>query len=376
MTGWLTVWTRAVVTPAWRRAAAVWIGAAMGGGIVFGPTGMHPQDLTQLALGVPAVGAALAITWLLVFVPTARVLVRADGARFLRSLPGPRWAPRLIATVAMLGLQLPWLALWIAGDGLRGLAIVIGLSLVIALLATWQPRPRVARFPPWTRPYPALRGVYLRALKRRAGDALVRGVGLALLAGLAATLIVRNNQLIDDQAAALGAGVIAIVLIPGWAGALLPLVEAQRASAWLASSLGISPMLRVGVLVTVVVGVYVTGTAIALAAVAVAFTKLFEHSASATNSTFAWLAGVSFACAIGMGLITTRALVIADRELAHADRSLASPVRDVAGAPVRVVTGSVVASALAVLCLGWLGVTGAGLLVVIGACALLTARPA
>jgi hypothetical protein len=352
VTGWLTVWTRAVVTPAWRRAVAVWIGTAMGGGIVFGPTGMHPRDLTELAVGVPAVGAALAITWLLVFVPTARVLVRAEGARFLRSLPGPRWPPRIIAAVALLVLQLPWLALWIAGDGLRGLAIVLGLSLVIALLATWQPRPRAARFPPWTRPYPALRGVYVRALKRRAGDALVRGVGLALLAGLAAALIVRNNALVGSNAATLGSGAIAIVLIPGWAGALLPLVDAQRASAWLASSLGMSPLLRVGVLVTVVVGVYIAGTLVALAAVAVGFATLFEHSASATASTVAWLSGVALACAIGMGLVTSRALVIADRELAQADRSLASPVREVAGAPVRVVTGSVVASALAVLCLG------------------------
>ncbi len=376
MSRWLITWMRSVLPPAWRRAAGVWIGTGIGGGIVFGPTAMHPRDLTRLALGVPAVGAALAITWLLVFVPTARVLVRAEGARFLRSLPGPRWSPSIVAAVAMIALQLPWLALWIAGEGLLGLAIVVVLTLVITAIASVQLRPRVARFPPWTRPYPALRGVYLRALKRRAGDALVRGGGLAALAGIAAALIVRNNQLVDANAAVLGAGVISIVLIPGWAGALLPLVEAQRASAWLASSLGMSPLLRVGVLVTVVVGVYVAGTMIALGTIAIAYTNLFEHIPSATNSTFAWICGVSLASAIGMGLITTRALVVADRELAHADRSLASPVRDVAGAPVRVVTGSVVASAAAVLCLGGLGVIGVALLVTIGICALLTARPA
>jgi hypothetical protein len=42
---------------------------------------------------------------------------------------------------------------------------------------------------------------------------------------------------------------------------------------------------------------------------------------------------------------------------------------------VRVVTGCVVASALAVRCLGWLGVLGAALLIVTGSCAVLTARP-
>ena len=367
---------RAVVTPAFRRAIGVWIGAGIGGGIVFGPTAMHPHDLTQLSLTVPAIGAALAVIWLLVFVPTARVLVRADGARFLCSLPGPRWSPRIVAALALVVLQLPWLALWVAGEGLRGFAIVVGLTVVIALIATVQPRPRVARFPPWTRPYPALRGVYLRALKRRAGDALVRGVGLALLAGLAAALFVRNNTLANGSAAVLGTCVIAIVLLPGWVGALLPLVEAQRASAWLASSLGISSAMRVGVLATVVIGVYVFGTLLALGAAALGFATLFPDSAAATIESLAWLAAVSVTTAIGMGLVTTRALVVADRELAVADRSLAAPVRDIAGAPVRVVSGSVVASALAIVALGWLGVAGAPLVVVGGAFALLTARAA
>ena len=67
-------------------------------------------------------------------------------------------------------------------------------------------------------------------------------------------------------------------------------------------------------------------------------------------------------------------VVTADRELADADRSLAAPVRDVAGAPVRVVSGAVVASALAVGCLGWLGASGALLIGGIGLCALLTTR--
>jgi len=371
---WLTAWMRAVLVPAWRRASGVWIGAGIGAGIVFGPTGMHAHDLTELAHDVPAVGIALAITWLLVFVPTARVLVHADGARFLRSLPHPRWSPRIVATLALLALQLPWLALWILGDGLRGFALVVALSAIIVVLAAVQLRPRRVHFPPWTRSYPALRGVYLRALKRRAGDALVRGVGLASLAGLVAALFVRNNGLVEGPAAVLGAGAIAIVLIPGWAGALMPLVEAQRASAWLASSLGMSAALRVTVLAVVVAGVYVAGTLIALVAATIAFSKLLGDSASL--ATLVNLSAVALTCAIGMALVTTRALVIADRQLADTDRTLVAPVRDVAGAPVRVVSGAVVASAAAVVCLAWLGVLGAPLVVGAGACALLTARPA
>ncbi len=376
MSRWLIAWMRAVLTPAWRRAAAVWVGAAIGGGIVFGPTAMHPHDVTELAHGVPAVGGVLAITWLLVFTPTARVLVRAEGARYLRSLPHPRTPPIAIAAVALVVLQLPWLLLWIIGDGARGLVFVLALSIVIAAVAALRLRPRKVRFPPWTRAYPALRGVYLRALKRRAGDALVRGVGLALLAGLAAALVVRNNGLVGRDAAALGAGAIAVVLVPGYAGALMPLVEAQRASAWLSSSLGMSPLLRLGVLATVVIGVYLVGTLVAVGALALGFATLFEGSASATNETLAWIGATGATSAIAMGLVATRALVVADRQLAVEDRSLSGAVREVRGAPVQVVSGTVVASAVAIACLGWLGVYGAAAAVGIGLVMLLTVRSA
>src|SRR5688572_3278033 len=93
---WLRVWLRAVIAPAGRRASGVWVGAGIGGGIVFGPTGMLPSDLTRLALGVPLVGAVLAVTWLLLYVPTARMLVREEGGAYLRSLPAPRWPPRAL----------------------------------------------------------------------------------------------------------------------------------------------------------------------------------------------------------------------------------------------------------------------------------------
>jgi hypothetical protein len=347
---WLRVWLRAVIAPAGRRASGVWVGAGIGGGIVFGPTGMQPRDLTGLALHVPLVGCVLALTWLLLYVPTARMIVREEGGMYLRSLPASRWPPRVLAVLALVGLQLPWLALWVIGDGARGLALVLALTGAIALVALWRPRPRRAGWPRWQSDRAALRGVYVRALRRRATDALVRGVGLAVLAGLVAGLVVRNNALAGERGAVLGAGTIAIVLIPGWAGALLPLVEAHRASAWLASSLGITALARSTVLAMTVAGVYLLGAAIAVAATAV-----FLDAA-----TIAWLALTAVVTAIGMALTATRTLVRAER--------------DDKGAATRVVSGAIVASALAVICLGWLGLAGAPLMLVVGVCALLTAR--
>ncbi len=349
---WLRVWLRAVIAPAGRRASAVWVGAAIGGGVVFGPTGMHPSDVALLAWHVPAVAAVLALTWLLLYVPTARMLVREEGGLYLRSLPAPRWQAIALGTLAFVALQMPWLALWTIGDGMRGLAFVLALSVVIALVALYRPRPRRAGWPRWRGGRAALRGVYVRALRRRATDALVRGVGLAVLAGLAAGLVVRNNGLADERAAVLGTGVIAIVLVAGWAGALLPLVEAHRASAWLAASLGVSTLARTAVLAMAVAGVYAIGALIAVAA-----TSVFLDA-----STVGWLAAVAAITAIGAALVATRTLVRAERD----DR----------GAATRVVVGAIVASALAVICLAWLGVTGAGAMLVVGVCALLTARAA
>src|SRR6185312_6821404 len=47
------VWVRAVVGPALRRTAAVWIGAGIVAAVIFGPTAMRPHDLTSLALHDP-----------------------------------------------------------------------------------------------------------------------------------------------------------------------------------------------------------------------------------------------------------------------------------------------------------------------------------
>lgn len=336
-----------MIGPANRRVSSVWIGAGVGGGVVFGPTGMHPRDLAEIAWHVPAVGVALAGMWLLLYTPTARLLVRQDAAMYLRSLPAPRWQPIVLGALAFVALQLPWLALWTIGAGWRGLGFVLVLSLPIALVARWRPRPRRAGWPRWTSSRAALRGIYVRALRRRATDALVRGIGLAVLAGLAAGLVVRNNALGGADGAVLGTCVIAVVLVPGWAGALLPLVDAHRASAWLAASLGASALARTAVLALSVTGVYVLGTLVAVAATA----------AFLDARTIGYLAAVALVTSVGIALVATRALVRAE----HDERGAAS----------RVVVGAIVGSALAVICLGVLDATGAGAMLLVGACALL-----
>ena len=144
------------------------------GAVLFGPTGIQPATITSMMRH--SIGAAVVVggTWLLLFVPIARVIVRADAARFLRSLPHS--APALLAVriLALVGLQLPWVALWIVGEivqqpaargirdasggsGIGGavdewfrgpIAVVIAIAastVITAAIAAWQPRPRQRR---------------------------------------------------------------------------------------------------------------------------------------------------------------------------------------------------------------------------------------
>lgn len=335
MTSWLAVWSRAVLVTAARRVAPAWIGCAIVGGLVFGPTALQPRDVTMLALAHAEIGAVLAVTWLLVFLPTARVLVRADDAAYLRALPRPAVPPGVLAVAALVGLQLPWLALWILGDGARGLAVVVASTIVIAALAAWRPPRGRLRVPAWRSGAGALTGVQLRGLGRRAGDALIRGTGLALLAGGAAGLFVRNNALDGAGAATLGASVIAVVSVPAAAGPLLAVLDAHRASGWLAATLGVAPSARMLALV-----VTLAALQLAIAALGVVAAALVARPDLAT---FASLGATSLAIALGTALVHARILVGSE---ARAD------------APSRIVGGAIAVAAIAAVCLGLFGVAG------------------
>jgi hypothetical protein len=337
----VATWTRAVVGPAARRAGAVWIGSGIVAAVVFGGNGMQPRDLTQLAWRVPGVGVLLAVTWILLLLPTARVLVRAEGASYLRSLPHARLAIPLIALTALVVLQLPWLALWLLGDGVRGAAVVVGTTACLGTVSTFATSMSVVA------KVDTVPAVLALALRRRAGDALVRGVGLAVLAGVAAGLIVRNNQLGGADAAVVGTAVITVVLVPAQVGPLLVLLDAHRRLTWLAASTGISELRRIAALAIVTVGVYVLAAAIAATAAIVAF--------GATP----WLAAMTIAVAASTGVATTRVLVWAQR------------TPDVAA---RVVVGATVVAAIAILWIGWLGSAGVGALAATAAFAMLTTR--
>lgn len=370
MTPWLRVWMRAVIGPAYRRAGAVWVGSAIVGAVIFGGNAMQPSDLTGLVFhntdaGTAAgTGTVLAVTWLLLYLPTARMILRPDGAAYLASLPSQRIAPRAVALIALVAFQLPWLALWLLGEHARGFVVVVGWTIVIAVLALWQPRPRAHRTPRWTSGLTALTAIYARGLQRRASDALIRGIGLAVLAGLFGGLMIRNNGASGSYAAVLATCSLSIVLVPGWAGGLLPLVETRRRASWLAQSLGISRTARLAALFSIVAAIYVASVAIAIGAV-----ELTSHTDA---TTFALLAGTALGSALGAACLATRAMLHAD--VAASDDPRDQPRRGPAAA--RVVLGAVAGAMVIVIALAWLDVIGTLGVLAIGFAGLATARNA
>jgi hypothetical protein len=343
---WLSVWTRAVVAPASRRAAAAWAGCTIVGAVVFGRAAMRPSDLTGLALHVPGVGLVLTAIWLLLFVPSARIIVRAQPAAYLTSLPGDPRAARLVAAASLIWLQLPWIVLWIVGEGWLGVVVIAATTALIIALARWRPPTTRTRIPAWRHAGQALRGIHLRALRRRAGDALVRGAGLSVLAGMAAGLLIRNNHLGGESAGVFGAGVIAVALIPAQVGPALVTLGAYRETSWIVQAFGIAPAARIGALIATIAGVHLGTAAIAVSAAAV------------VAGVHPWLPVIALGTALGTAFAEARTV------LTHE----ASPT-----IATRVVVGAVVAAAIAVVCLSLLGAAGALAILASGSFAILAA---
>lgn len=341
---WIVVWYRAVIIPASRRAAAALIGTSIVGSVIFGPTAMRPSDLTELALHDRGVGLVLTAIWLLVFLPTARLIVRPTPAAYLTSLPGDPRAAWALSAAALIWLQLPWLVLWLAGEGVLGAGVVVATTAVTVALARWQPARRRPRTPTWRRPGQALRAIHLRALRRRAGDALLRAAGLAVLAGLAGGLLVRNNQRSGEAAGVLAASVIAVVVIPAQIGPALVTLAAYRDTAWLAQAFGIAPRTRIAALAYAVAIVHLGAAALAAAA------------AMIVAGPSPWIAVLPVGVGLATALGETRTILVS-----HESPTIA----------VRVVIGAIVAAALAVICLSMLDAAGVLALLALASFALL-----
>ena len=287
---WSIAWGRATLVPAARRATPVWIGAAIAGGVLFGPNGMDPRDLTEAIRAAPAIGVVLAAAWLLLIGPVGRVLVRAPGTDYLRSLPAPRGARWAIAAAGAVAVQAPWALLWGKGEGVAAGAAAAAVAAVITLVAGVVPAPVLRpRAPRWRRRWWAAAAVHARGIARTAGASLVRGAGLALLGGAVAGAIVRVNALAGAAAVTYAGAVVAVLVAIGLAGAIAAVADAELRIDGLARATGIGDA-RAG------------GVAFVLAMIGAALGAIAGAAAAGLGGADAVTSIALLAAAIGLGV--------------------------------------------------------------------------
>lgn len=309
---WVRAWLRAVSLPAWRRAAAVWAALAIIAGIVMGPTGLMPRDVVELLTREPGAAALIAGLWLALLHPVARILVRAEAALFLRSLPAPPSAPAL-PILSLLGMQLPPPLLFAAGGrpGL-GAATWLGLtttSFALAHLALPRRAPRPLR---WRGPLHGLSAILTSRLF--ADEALLRAVAFAGIAGAGAGLMIRNNQLLGGAASTLGLGTLIVLGTPAWAAVTQPLATAHRRLWPLCATTGVSSAAWIGalaaVLAAVMMALFATASLIAGAIAGLSAEDLARISAGG-----AILGATTGAAAVRVAEWATRTRQVAERVL-------------------------------------------------------------
>jgi hypothetical protein len=342
---WVGAWLRAVALPGWRRAAAVWASLAIIASIVMGPTGLLPSTVVNLLVHSGAAAALLAGLWLALFHPVAKLVVRAEAASFLRSLPAPAVAP-LLPALTLAAMELPPLVLFVAGGepGL-GAAVWAGCCALSYAMASVQVPGRAPRALRWRTPGQALRAVL--ASRLLVDDALLRGVAFAGIAGAGAGLMIRNNQLIGAAASTLGLGTVIVLGTPAWAAILQPLAVVHRRIWPTCASSGMPAATWVGSLAAVLAG--------ALAGLCSVAGLLASRVAAASAADTLRMVGGAAALGAGIGLGAVRVSEWATRAKMVAER---------------VLTGTLLIAAIAALALGLFGELGIVAVVTIAAVAL------
>lgn len=382
--------TRTAGLPALVRAVPAYAVLGLFAFILFSPNGMRAVDLLRVVAASRAAAAFLWSGWILLTTPAARALFETSETFFLRSLPVPPWHFWLIHAAHLLALQAPWMLLWLRGEGLlaalaagvnagAAAAILVArprdlrdlLAVALLLVAVGAPWPAAVRLAlglaagglaipaAWTRA--ASRGArrgrarvggstatallltHAVVLARRDATTLLRGFLAALLGAVVFALVVRNNgpDAVGHEATlALSAAAAPLAIAAGSVGAKT--LETERQLEWLLLSTGASPRLR-------------ALTALAIPAIAGAFAGLVHGSLGAL------LARCGSALGLEITLLTVALGASLGAVAAHGSRC-AEQRSGVDG--TRVVVTMIVAVAVVIALVGWVGIAAIATIVV------------
>ena len=265
---WSRAWVRTTFVPAATQIIPVWAGIGIGAALLFGPTALHADDATCGLLATPAALAVVALTWIVLCVPTAHALLRAPGSEYLRGLPRRGGVRALLIFVGAMVAQLPWLALWGLGRGAPA-ALIASSSCALAMIALGAIRAPavIARVPHWRSATTAMIGVHARAIVRTAGAAASRALGFALLGGMAAGGLIAANQLHGIAAITAACVATLITVAIASAGITVAIARSDRNARWLSHATGTSWIARVTAMATIAATIHLA-LAITVGAVA------------------------------------------------------------------------------------------------------------
>ena len=317
---WARAWVRTTFVPAAMQIIPVWAGIGMGAALLFGPTALHADDATRGLLHTPAALVVVAMTWIVLCVPTGRQLLRAAGSGYLRALPRWRGAGAVLIALGAMLAQLPWLALWALGQGpVAALVASGGCALATVVVAAFTAPAVIARAPRWRSATAAMIGMHARAIVRTAGDAASRALGFALLAGMAAGGLIAANELRGTSAVTATCVAELIALAIASTGIAAAIARSDRQARWLCHATGTSWIVRVCAM-AVVAAIIDVVLAISVAGLAAWVGKLDVHDVTVTlvmtvmigvahGFAVPWIAAIAQRNATGSNAINGTAIV-------------------------------------------------------------------
>lgn len=277
---------------AYPLGAPLLFGVLVVASVIFGPTGMRAAEVTHAMRASIPVAIALWAGWLVLSLPVARLALTPPGATYLRWLPAPRALFGLVAAAATMLVELPWVLLFLRGEGVssaltaalavlaahallvassfRAKEFVAALLLAVAVFAPVMPAlpaslaaaslavscaiKKAPEIPAGVQrgvlgktPVGALAAAHVLAVIRKEPASLGRSVVLAVLAALAFPLAARGYDLETDASlSGLVLGLSAASLPTGLSAVAAAVMRSERAAAWLCDATGLSPKARAG----------------------------------------------------------------------------------------------------------------------------------
>ncbi len=348
---------RTAAAPALRRAAPVYVGIAIVAAVIFGPTGMHPRDITLAAARSPGFAVVLWAIWLLAAAPAVQAVIHTRALEYLRWLPVRRGLIWVVLAGMSLLFQLPWALLWWSGSGavdalahavtaaallatvfvntrnyselMLRIGVVVGV-LAAAITPLSEPGTAVlgcailamavplawARAPERTtghsvgmlssHPAVALAQCYVVGLLRTRAGGFTRGIIICCLGAGLMVLMGRANKLVPAEIAVYSAIIVTVTLGLAAGGLATPMAETERALRWLLDSTGTPREVRV--LGRSVAAVGLGSVLGAVHGVLVSWGLGLGATASAR------VLGGAIAIAVGMALIARRGACWAERD--------------------------------------------------------------